>query len=395
MNAPRPVLALLSLTMGSASCAMGMLGTLVPLAAFDLGLSPTALGLLVALPSAFPVALALSAGRWVDQGGPGRWLSIGMAGTLAATLLLLGGPGTAALAVAQLLVGVFNFFATLSAQSLVAGLQNGRSHQRNFSTFTTVLSFGRMLGPLLAGLMVDLAGYPAAFALLSATCAVALVLAEPVRRVTAGLRSEVARAAGSLPRGALFTLRHVGLQLAVLASTGILLAVAVRQAFLPAMLLQQGVSATTVGGLVSVVSLSAVLIRPLMPPFVRLLGGPARTLVVVMVAAAVGVGLSGVLPSVPALVVLGLVTGVGSGVGFPLSIVTVASHVPLRERGQALGLRLSLNHAVELVMPVLGGGLIALVGFSVGFGVVGILLGVFAVLAALRVRRFEASEAVG
>jgi MFS family permease len=178
-------------------------------------------------------------------------------------------------------------------------------------------------------------------------------------------------------------------QLAVLSSAGVFVAVSVRQAFLPVALQELGYPATVIGALISLGALAAVLVRPLMPLVSRRLGGSARTLVVAMAAVALGVGLLGAATSLWAFVVLGVVVGFGTGVGLPLSIVTVASHVDPRHRGAALGLRLSLNRAAQLVMPVLVGAVIGAFGFGAGFGVAGALLAALAVAAALRVGRFE------
>lgn len=155
------------------------------------------------------------------------------------------------------------------------------------------------------------------------------------------------------------------------------------------MLQELGYPATTIGGLISLGALAAVLVRPAMPWVSRTLGGPARTLVVAMAAVAVAVGWLGMVSSVVAFALLGVVAGFGTGVGLPLSIVTVASHVEARHRGAALGLRLSLNRAAQLAMPVLIGGVIGWLGFAVGFGAAGVMLALLAAAAATRVAAFE------
>ena len=77
---------------------------------------------------------------------------------------------------------------------------------------------------------------------------------------------------------------------------------------------------------------------------------------------------------------------------FPLSIVSVASHVPRDERALALSLRLSSNHIVELGAPVLGGVLVAAAGYPAGFAVAGLVLTVFTLIALPRVKPYEAIE---
>jgi MFS family permease len=190
------------------------------------------------------------------------------------------------------------------------------------------------------------------------------------------------------------TLANVGVQLAVLASAGVFVAVSVRTAFLPVLLTDLGYSATAIGALISTGAFAAVLVRPLMPWFARVLGGPARALVAAMVAVAVGVGFLGAVTAWGAFAALAVVAGFGTGVGLPLSIVTVASHVDPKRRGAALGLRLSLNRAAQLAMPVAMGALLTVAGFTVAFAVAGGVLAALAAIAAARVPAFERTPPV-
>ncbi|MDF1521953.1 MAG: MFS transporter, partial [Trueperaceae bacterium] len=307
--------------------------------------------------------------------------------------------------------GFYLAVATLAAQSLVADVRNGRSTAQNFGWFTTTLSGGRLVGPLLAGVVVDLAGFRAAFAVVVLATAVPVAIAAWLRRAfrradvgdgaasgaaadAAGVEVDLGDAERVRRQAAGPTLANVGVQLAVLASAGVFVAVSVRQAFLPVLLTDLGYSATAIGALVSVGSLAAVLVRPAMPWFARALGGPARALVVAMAAVAVGIGALGLVGSWGTFTALAVVAGFGTGVGLPLSIVTVASHVDPRRRGAALGLRLSLNRAAQLIMPVAMGALLATSGFAVAFGLTGAALAALAVLAALRVPTFERTPPV-
>ena len=264
------------------------------------------------------------------------------------------------MAASQLLVGVAQLFATLAAQSIVADVDNGRSRARNFSWFTTMLSAGRLVGPVLAGVMVDAAGFRAAFAVVVAATLLPVAIAAALHRArraaegaagasaplgeapspsgaddTLRAASDAARALAETHRRAGPTLANVGVQLAVLASAGVFVAVSVRTAFLPVLLADIGYSATAIGALISTGAFAAVVVRPLMPWIARAVGGPARALVAAMVAVAIGVGFLGTVTAWGAFAALAVVAGFGTGVGLPLSIVTVASHVDPRRRGAA------------------------------------------------------------
>ena len=375
-----------------------MMAVMVPLYATSLGLGAEWLGLLVAMPGMFPVLLAIPASRLVARLGPARWLFVGMLGMASAPVSLLLAPGVIGLAASRLLVGFFQLFVTLSGQSLVAALTNGRSHQSNFAAYSTLLALGRMFGPVLVGFIIDVAGFRASFVATLTILLLAGVGAYLVMLGNSHTSNGTRVGLGTGRTSVRSVVSNVGFQMAVLSSSGIFLALTVREAFMPVMMQDLGMSATTIGTLVSLGSLTAVLIRPIIPRVTTALRGTARTSVAGMAAVAIGVGLLALAPMIGASTlffgVLAVVTGFGSGVGFPLSIVSVATHVPLAERGLALSLRLSSNHLVELTAPVLGGLLVAAAGYSAGFAAAGAILALLTFFAVGRVRPYEAADDV-
>lgn len=376
------------------SAGLSMLTVMVPLYAAALGLGAESIGLLVALPGVFPVLLALKAGRWVDLVGPPRMLFASMSLMTAAPLSLLVLPGVLALVVSRLMVGFVQIFATLASQSLIADLDNGRSHAANFAAYSTLMALGRMVGPVSVGFIIDNYGFRASFWAVLAVLIACAGVAYLVMRGSAGSRAEAGGPVGVV--GARVPLKgvlnNVGFQMGVLASAGIFLALIMREAFLPVMLEERGMSATLIGTLVSVGALTSVLIRPLLPAINRLLSGTARSLVVSMACVAVGVGLLSVAQSVSFFVVLAIVTGIGTGLGFPLSLVSVTTHVTHEQRATALSLRISSNYLVEIVAPILGGLLVAATTYAFGFGVAGAMLAALTVVGLGRIRPFEEEE---
>ncbi|MEX2500733.1 MAG: MFS transporter, partial [Trueperaceae bacterium] len=395
MPSARATLWTLSFAMGLSSVAQSMLATAVPLLAVALGMAPAWVGVLVALPNVIPVALGMATGRWVDRGGAGRWLVGGVAGMATAPLLLALAPQAAGLALAQLLLGAFQMVTALASQSYVADATPRGSMERAYATYATFLSAGRLVGPVLVGVLIDAAGFRPSFAVAAAIEAAALAVVWSTRRAVSagtsdrngsggaeedagshgeGVASEAARN-GSMttdppatdppaPFGVREAWQNVGVQLAVLASSAVFVAISVRQAFLPVVLDDVGFSATEIGTLISLGGVASVTMRPLMPVVSRLLGGPARTLVVALAMLALAVGLLGVVSSFAAFALLSLTAGAATGFGNPLSIVTVAQHVGSGERGTALGVRMSSNRAAQLVAPVLVGALIGVACFA-------------------------------
>jgi len=185
---------------------------------------------------------------------------------------------------------------------------------------------------------------------------------------------------------------NIGVRLAILGSCGVLTAIAVRQAFMPPYLLENAFTATSIGVLLSLRALAAVAVRPVMPQIIRLLGGRARTLVVMIVLVSIGVGVLGATTSFVALAVLSLLAGIGTGVGMPLSIVTIASHVEPHERATALALRLTAHRGAQLITPVVMGVTIGAIGYGPSFLITGALLLCVGVAVLRLTPAFERSE---
>ena len=187
--------------------------------------------------------------------------------------------------------------------------------------------------------------------------------------------------------------RNVGVQLAVIGSCGVLTAIAVRQAFMPPYLVEHDFTATAIGALLSLRAVAAVVVRPLMPQIIRALGGRVRTLFVMMVLVSIGVGALGLSTSYAVLAILALLAGIGTGIGMPLSIVTIASHVGARDRGAALALRMTVNRAAQLVAPFAMGLVVGGLGYAPAFLATGATLLALALLVSRLGPAFDASEA--
>jgi MFS family permease len=390
--------------MGASALARSTLATVVPLYAVAQGLAPVWVGLLVALPNALPVVLGITAGRRVDRGGAGRWLLAGAAGMASAPAMLVAVPSVPVLAVAQLVLGAFQLAAVLAAQAFVASLSRDEAYERDFATYGAVMSAGRLMGPLLAGAVIDLAGFRAGFAAaLLATLATLLGAAALWREAPAGSDdgastggtdasspSSGAGAAAAAPEryGAREAWREVAVRMAVVASAGVFVAISVRQAFLPVLLESEGFAATTIGAVLSLGSLASVAVRPFTPWFARRLGGVAPTLVVTMSVVGLGVGLLGVAGSLPLYALLSVMAGLGTGVGLPMSAVAIVRRVAYGERATALGLRLASNRGAQLSAPIAVGAVIGAAGFAAGFAAVGVVVAALAVAAGRLGRRY-------
>ena len=357
---PRRDLNLLSAASAVAIAGWSMLTLLLPLLALRFGAGAGGIGVLVAAAGVLPLVLAVPIGTTVDRWGARRVMLLGFAGTTLALLPMVVQPSLTWLVVAFVVGSALQNGFIIGAQALIAALgAEGRGREAAFGWWTTAMAGGQVVGPVVAGVLLDAFGVRPALAGVVAAFAAALWLMRAVR--THG-RAETVVPPFRWPAAARL-LRDRAVGIAVLTSTAAVWAMTIHATFLPVHLESLAWSATTIGAVLALRSAAAVVIRPVMPQVVALLGGRERTVVYTLGAHAVA--LAGVIAS-PSPWAIGLwvaLFGAGHGLSQPVSMVMVADRVAARERGAALGVRLMLNRLAQVLAPVafawvaVGGGL--------------------------------------
>jgi MFS family permease len=145
--------------------AMAGIRLAVPLQALREGAPEWLVGLLLALFALAPVVLALPAGRMADRHGFHRPMK------LAVTMVALGGAlavfdaHLAVLAVAALLAGGGSNVSLIAIQRTAGHLARDRTERlRIFSWLGLAPAMANVVGPVLVGALIDLAGFRAAYA---------------------------------------------------------------------------------------------------------------------------------------------------------------------------------------------------------------------------------------
>jgi MFS family permease len=361
-----------------------MLTLLVPLLALRFGTGAAGLGLRVAGASLLPLIAAVPIGTYVDRWGARGVAVVGFLGSTLALLPMAVAPSLVWLVVAFVVGSALQNAFIIGAQALIASLgAAGRSRESAYGWWTTAMAGGHVVGPIVAGVLLDAYGPGPAFAAVAASTATALGLMLCLR--VRG-RSETVVPPFRWSAGVAF-LRDRTVGIAILTSSAAVWAMTIHATFLPAHLESLAMSAATIGLLLSLRSVAAVAVRPFMPQLVALLGGRERTVVYTLVALALG--LAGVVWS-PSPLAIGLwmvLFGLGHGLSQPISMVMVADRVAPRERGTALGVRLMLNRLAQVLAPVAFAVFADRSGLAPMFVVHAALVGVAAAVLAVRVRR--------
>jgi MFS family permease len=244
VNARRD-LNLVSAASAAAIVGWSMLTLLLPLLALRFGVGAGGIGMLVAAAAVAPLLLAVPIGTAVDRWGARRAILLSFAGTTVALLPMVAQPSLAWLVVAFVAASALQNGFIIGAQALIATLgAEGRGREAAFGWWTTSMAAGQVLGPLVAGVMLDRFGARPAFVGVVVAFAVSMALMLAVRsrgRSEAFVPPFRWRAAGAL-------LRHRTVGVAILTSTAAVWAMTIHATFLPVHLESLAMSAAAIGG---------------------------------------------------------------------------------------------------------------------------------------------------
>jgi MFS family permease len=366
------------------------------LAALALGLSPAAIGLMLAMFSLVPILVGVRGGRMIDRIGVRRPMIGG------ALVVALGAAACAALphpvvlAIATPCVGMGLMAFHLGMQHATGEIGGDARRTANFNLLTMSFSVAGILGPPLVGAAIDLSGHRAAFATTLAIAVTVLLLCrrfpfdahlrsgsapagvprgqaarppdpDPAHNPNARPPASGAGPDGSAERDSVFSLLGAPRLRRLL--VGSLLVSAAWDTFQFAMPLHgaaNGLSASTVGLAVASFSAGSLGVRLVLPHLLHRMA-PARWM---LVAITICIAAYAALPfasSTTMLLGLACVLGIGPGIAQPLLLAALHGASPPGRTGEAAGLRMTLVGALQLALPLGLGALVTAAGTSAVF----------------------------
>ncbi|MDS1309655.1 MULTISPECIES: MFS transporter [Marinobacter] len=367
-----------------------MLLVTVPVYSLELGASPLMLGVILSSQYLLPFLLAIPLGGLVTRHGGRVTLVIGAFVMVAGLLLMQAVPGYYGLIGGQLLIGLAHLQMVLSAQTIISSLATGPKLEGYFGWYSTWLSGGQVVGPLIAGGWIQWAGgvgnlflVMAGIALLGGLSGLALT-GDATRGVRVTRKLTGFRAQASLARS------NTGVQVSIAITLAGMFTLGVFGSYLPVYLDSLEMSAVMIGILVSIRAGVSMVIRPFIPRIIFAVGGRGRATTLALGVITVGLAGLGFATSAPSIAVLAVLVGLGGGLTQPLSMVVLAESVGSEQRSGALGMRLMVNRAVHFAAPLLFGAVLGISGFALSFGLSGLLVALVAVCLV----RLQARESV-
>jgi MFS family permease len=340
-----------------------------PLWALQQGFGTVAVGSLLALFSLSQVFLALPAGRLADRHGLRRPVFLGIALASGGATLAALWPHFVTLSGAALLMGAAMGIGNIALQRHVGRTAQGAAALRRvFSWLSLGPAVSNFLGPVAAGLLIDYAGFRAAFLLMALVPLLASLGVRHVREAPEPVpQAGTSRSVWPLLRDPL--MRRLLFMNWLLSSCW-----DVHTLVIPVLGHERGFSASVIGGILGAFAVAAVVVRLLLP----VLAAHLREWVVITSAMLGTAVLFAAYPLMPGpwsmgacSVLLGLVLGSVQ----PMIMSTLHQITPHAVQGQAIALRLMAINLSSVLMPLLFGSAGGLVGVSAVFWVVGALVG--------------------
>jgi MFS family permease len=346
-----------------------------PLQALREGHAAWVVGVLMGLFAAAPIVLALQAGRLADRRGYHHPMRIAVALTV----------GGAAVALASTWLPAWTFGMACVAATLVGAGANvgliaiqrtaGRTAadatdlKRVFSWLGLAPALANVVGPVLAGTLIDLGGFRAAYAALLLLPLGALAWARRVPR-----EAPVRAPADAVRPRARDLLRTPGLR-RLLAVNWLLSSSWDVHAFLvPVLGHERGFSASAIGLVLGVFALSVAAIRLAIPLIAQHLR-EGQVLAGAMQWAAGVFALYPLAGSAAWMGVLAAALGLALGAVQPMIMTTLHQLTPADRHGEAIALRSMTINLSSALMPLLFGALGAAIGASSLFWLMGAAVG--------------------
>jgi predicted MFS family arabinose efflux permease len=327
---------------------------LVSLDAIELGASAFTIGVIAALFAVFPLLLAVQAGRISDRIGVRRPILLGaLCMSIGLALPAVFG-GLAALFLCPVLIGLGHVFLHVSTHNAIGSIGDRDDRARNFSVFSLGSSIAAFIGPSLAGVSIDTIGYRPAYLALAGCTAFAALLVLLFRRAMPDRGADhEPPPEGSSP---LDLFRDAALRRTLMMSGVTLTAIELFSFYLPIYGRSIGLSASSIGLVLSAYAAAGFAVRLVMHKLARRyteLGVLTGSLFI----AAAAYGLMPFLSQLPVLVLLAFMLGLGLGSAQPLTIMLTYDYAPKGRSGEALGMRVTVNKVTQIAVPLLFGGL--------------------------------------
>lgn len=341
-----------------------------PLHALRQGHSEAAVGVLLALFALTQVFLALPAGRYADRHGLRRPVAISVVVAVAGASLAVAFPVFPALCLSALMTGGATGLASIALQRHVGrAAANPTQLKQVFSWLAIGPAVSNFVGPFSAGLVIDHAGFRAAFLLMALLPLATWFWVRSTRELPPVIRAE-----GDMRGQAWDLVREPMFRRLLIVNWFLSSCWDVHTFVVPVLGHERGLSASVIGSILGGFAVAATAVRIVLP----LVAERLREWAVISGAMVMTAVLFAVYPLMPSALAMGLCSvllGFALGSVQPMVMSTLHQITPQARHGEALGLRLMTINASSVLMPMLFGLAGTVIGISGVFWFVGAVVG--------------------
>ncbi len=342
-----------------------------PLLALRAGYSAATVGILLALFAFVQLFLAIPAGRYADRNTLKRPVGFCTVAAVLGAVLVAAWPIFPVLCVAALLTGGATGAAVITLQRHAGRLADDPTQIKQvFSWLAIAPSIANFVGPFVAGLVIDHAGFRASFLTMAALALCSWWL---VRSTGDTPSQEPQEAAGTSRSWDL--LAEPRMRLLLLINWILTSCWDVHTFVLPILGYERGLSASVIGAILGTFAVAATVIRLVMPMIASRLQEWA-VIAGAMLCAAVLYAVYPLLQSPWAMFLCSVLLGLSLGSVQPMIMSALHQITPPHRQGEALGLRLMSINVSSILMPMVFGTVgsaigVASVFWAVSAGVLG------------------------
>ena len=337
--------------------------------ALKLGASAFTVGALVALFAILPMFLSVSAGRLIDRLGPRRPVMLGLAVLACGATLPFLFPSIGILYISSPLIGTSFMLLHIAMNSVFGAYGTPEERAVTFSWLSLGFSISNSIGPLIAGYAIEAFGHAGAMIALAVLPVIALVL--------------LARRKRPLPRpphagrgrhgSVLELLRVPALRHTLIASAVLNMGWDIYGFVMPLYGSRIGLAAGTIGVVMSSFAVATFVVRAVLTQLVR------HVRQWLLIAAAMTVAGTAYLlfpfvESVPLLVALSFVLGLGLGASQPVIMAVLYEASPPGRQGEAVGIRTTMMNGSQTFIPLASGAISSALGMTPVFALIAALL---------------------
>lgn len=340
------------------------------LTALSLDASPLTVGVIASMMALLPMIFSVAAGRVIDRIGPRKPMLLGAGMVLTGLLLGFALPRIEMLFLVGVLSGAGFMLLHIAVSHATGLLGQPDDRMRNFSILALGFSTANVIGPTVAGFAIDLIGHRYTFLIFGASAAASLLVT-----VFFGVRVAPAPHAdghrGEKRIADFF--RSADLRRVLIISTIMSMAWDMFTFLVPIYGTQIGLSASQIGLILGTFGAAIFSVRVALPLVARHLG-QWHMLSIAMLATGVMLFVFPLFSSLPVLLVIAFLLGIGLGGTQPTIMSLLMAYAPEERGGEAVGLRTLLVNCSQAGIPLAFGALGAAFGVAPVFWIMGILL---------------------